>query len=499
MFPSYRLAYTEKTIQIHNTLQPSQWNSSQEALYTFYLPEGSVITSAALWINGEERPAYLTTKEKADSAYTAIVGTERRDPLLVHWQEGNRVSVRIFPCLPEEDRQFKIGITSPLFYTPDQRLQYRNIDFVGPDWKKARERIQIRSTDFPEALKASLHFERDVQLLTYEGKYRSDWTVAFNAPALSSLAFTFRGYSYKMTELTEGKADWQAQEIYLDINGAWSKKTLFALWEAIKDREVYAYTDRLVKVTDGNHRDLFGLLLKRNYGLFPLHEIGPGERALLITASGPVTPTLDDLSGSRFAEKLNAYMQSGPKPLRVFHFGAELSPYWRSLRELRLINYAYGGQEELLTILQANQFPQRRENPQLIENIYSHCAIERTEGESPATGAPDHLMRLFVYNDLMRQIGKSYFERAEQAPELVAMAKEAYVLSPISSLIVLETQEDYDRFDIERSKNSLENASFTASGSVPEPHEWLLICFSLLIAAYLWYQQKRGDGSYTQY
>jgi XrtN system VIT domain protein len=78
------------------------------------MPEGAVVTSLSLWINGNEEKAILTTKEKADSAYKTIVGAERRDPSVVHWQEGNSVSVRVFPVLPGESRKFKIGITAPL-------------------------------------------------------------------------------------------------------------------------------------------------------------------------------------------------------------------------------------------------------------------------------------------------------------------------------------------------------------------------------------------------
>ena len=63
LFPAYRLAYTEKIFRIKNSRAAAR-RSRQEALYTFYLPEGSVVTSAALWVNGKEEPAYLTTKKQ---------------------------------------------------------------------------------------------------------------------------------------------------------------------------------------------------------------------------------------------------------------------------------------------------------------------------------------------------------------------------------------------------------------------------------------------------
>ena len=54
-----------------------------------------------------------------------------------------------------------------------------------------------------------------------------------------------------------------------------------------------------------------------------------------------------------------------------------------------------------------------------------------------------------------------------------------------ASLIVLETQADYERFDIRKSQDSLGNASMTASGAVPEPEEWALIILAVLAVTVL--------------
>jgi hypothetical protein len=60
------------------------------------------------------------------------------------------------------------------------------------------------------------------------------------------------------------------------------------------------------------------------------------------------------------------------------------------------------------------------------------------------------------------------------------------VVSPVSSLIVLETKEDYERFGIKDKDNSLYNATKNSSGAVPEPHEWaLIIVFVLFIAFHI--------------
>ena len=72
--------------------------------------------------------------------------------------------------------------------------------------------------------------------------------------------------------------------------------------------------------------------------------------------------------------------------------------------------------------------------------------------------------------------------------DLIDEAKMAYVLSPVSSLVVLESQHDYDRFNIHDTENSLKNASMNSKGAVPEPHEWALIVIALLVLLYLRFQ-----------
>ncbi len=113
IWPSYHMAYTEMNLILTHAPKDQFWADRQEAIYTFHLPEGGVVTSLFLWIDGREDKGVLTSKGKADSAYKTIVGQERHDPCVLHWQEGNTVSVRVFPILNGQSRKFKIGITTP--------------------------------------------------------------------------------------------------------------------------------------------------------------------------------------------------------------------------------------------------------------------------------------------------------------------------------------------------------------------------------------------------
>ena len=488
LFPDYRLAYTEKTFKIKNS-QVQRWRSQQEALYTFYLPEGSVVTSASLWVNGKEEPAYLTTKGKADSAYQAIVGRERRDPLLLHWQEGNRVTLRVFPCTPQEDRQFKIGISSPL-HKAEQQLAYKNIDFEGPYWKGATESINIIAEAPLTNISAPFSFREEGTSYTYLGKYNSRWSFAFDAPPLSTKAFTFNGKAFQLAAHQQKLQPFDAQHIYLDINAGWSRKEVNTLWELIKHKKVFVYCNqRILQVTAKNRAAIVKQLRRQNFTLFPFYKITQPEDALVISKFHQLTPTLADLKRTGFIEQTSNFFSKSTIPVRLYNIGPERSPYLKTLQELRAIQLESGSLEELARLLKDRLFYQNQESENTIVNQYGAFQIRALEEAIVVSDAPDHLMRLFEYNDILREIGKNYFHQKELSQQLIADAKEAYVVSPISSLIVLETQEDYDRFGIQKSKNSLQNASIANSGAVPEPKEWLLILLVLFITLWLYFRR----------
>jgi XrtN system VIT domain protein len=115
-----------------------------------------------------------------------------------------------------------------------------------------------------------------------------------------------------------------------------------------------------------------------------------------------------------------------------------------------------------------------QENENVVTVHNAGINIVREKG-TKSNSAPDHLMRLFSYNDILRAINKGYLTENYLNDTLLAKAQQAYIVSPVSSLVVLETKADYERFDIKDNSNSLKNASMKSAGAVPEPHEWLLI------------------------
>ena len=496
IWPELRLAYTEKTLTVSRNEQPGRSWGDQEAIYTFHLPEGGVVTALSLWINNKEAKGILTTKGKADSAYRQIVGVENRDPSVLHWQEGNTICVRVFPVPPAGSRIFKIGITAPLSLA-DGQLHYDNIYFEGPDAARAKEIVQV-DWEGKGAPATMAGFEPNGKnRFIRERDYEKDWQLNFSSPALQEQTFAFNGKTYAVKAFAPQRTTTDFKTAYLDLNDTWTKEEFNQVMEALAGKEVYVFDDGLIPLQAGNSAGIFKRMSRYHFSLFPLQEIDKPASALLVTKSGKDAPNIHDLKGSDFGNRLEAWLGQGVK-LRVFNLGTNFNPYLKTLKEHRAFLYEHGDVSLLTRLLQQNQFAADPETQDRIVMDHAGIAIERSTGTAVVNTAPDHVMRLFAYNHLMQQLKQGLYTNHEADSNLVAEAQEAYVVSPLSSLVVLETAADYDRFDIKNSKNSLQNASLKSKGAVPEPEEWAL----MIIAAgllFLLYRKKHLSRLWTRF
>jgi XrtN system VIT domain protein len=465
LWPKLRMSYTELDITVSNLPKKANWNTRQEAIYTFHLPEGGVVTSLSLWIEGREEKAILTTKAKADSAYKTIVGRESRDPSVLHWQEGNTVSVRVFPVLQGESRKFKIGITAPLSLRKND-LCYENIYFDGPSAKTATQNINIHSGD---------------KEYNKTGNYEADWCLSVPNESMSNETFSFDGATYSILPYQKERTPFDPTTIYLDINSTWTPEEFERIYSIVKEKKIYVPGGR--RMTEGNKNLLYDELRKNEFSLFPFYEIEDDCSSMVISKSGAASASIDDLKQTEFMSKTSQYFAAGHH-IRLFNFGTELSPYLKSLKEFRTLLYEQGDLDDFQKLLSSKSFTTTNENDNQVVIDNAQVAIRRSPG-TQASKAPDHLMRLFAYNHILEQFGNNLLSGSVDRPDLVKEAQTAYVVSPVSSLVVLETAEDYKRFDITSSVNSLQNASAKSKGAVPEPHEWALIIVVLIVIALL--------------
>ena len=489
IYPSLRLAYTEKYLSIRNNAPPEVWRAdTQEAIYTFQLPEGSVVTSLSLWIEGKEEKGILTSKQKATNAYKTIVGVERRDPSVIHWQEGNTVSVRVFPCTPEEERKFKIGITSPLI-EQEGELMFKNVSFRGPSSDRSPETFRVRFVGSSDNIIMPANFNKDINGdYVAEQLYDPDFNISFKATPLQASQFSFDGFTYSMETFLPRFEPAKVDQIFLDINDTWTRAEIAATEAWILTHKVYAVSNNdFIQLTDENWQDITDENRQRNFSIFPFHKISNEKGSLVITKGKSLSPHLSDFKESKFSEDVGKYFASG-KRIKVYNLEGSISTYVGALRELRGLEFASGNIDQLNRLLAEGKFPklEESEGQVVLHDAKLRITKKRISGEHiPENNAPDHLARLFAYNNIMRKVGVHYFNDDFICEDLVDEAASAYVVSPVSSLIVLESQADYERFGIEDKVNSLHNATKESTGAVPEPHEWVLIILFTLFLVYL--------------
>ncbi len=502
IWPQYRLSYTEKTLWVKSA---AQWGN-REALYTFHLPEGSAVSALSLWVNGREEPARLTTQAKADSAYKQVVGVESqvvaRDPSVVTWQEGNRVTVRVFPVLPGQERQLKIGITSPLRLN-GKTLMYQNPWFEGPDAGRASETLKLSFDQEPVALTMS-HISGSLtnHELIRHAAYQPDWALQMDAPPLSAESFRLGGKTYQSTPYVPSLTAFVPTDLYLDVNEAWSKTEFDQLCELAKKTRVahvWIFRDGLEEVTANNRAQLFDALAQQPFSLFPIDRMANPETALLITKGTPNGPTLTDLDKSPLADRLARKATYLSAPIRTYSLGNELPPYLKTLTELQVLQTVTGDQLSLQDVLINRQFPANTAATDRVTLAKSGMVVRETVADSAVWNAqtqranlgPDHLLRLFTYNQLMQRVGRQYFDKAYRNNEALAtIAQTGHVVSPVSSLVVLETQKDYDRFGIKADTKGLDNATLKQDGAVPEPHEWAILLLMALLVSWFYIRPK---------
>ncbi|HTJ49011.1 MAG TPA: XrtN system VIT domain-containing protein [Cyclobacteriaceae bacterium] len=488
IYTDLRIAYTEQYLNVKNNSDKGGWQGNrEEAIYTFYLPEGSVVTSLSLWIGDNEQKGILTSKQKATTAYKTIVGVEQRDPSVIHWQEGNTVTVRVFPCTTIEERKFKIGITSPL-QEIDHKIVYKNIIFDGPSTDAAKETRRIRFIGSNKSLSPGNAFERDKNGdYVAEQQYDRDFELKFNAGPITPNQFSFDGYTYIISKKIINNQPATFNNIYLDINNSWTSGELNDLKSLIEKHSVYVYPEEeFIKLDNENWSAITSEMQKQNFSLFPFHHVKDLSQTLVVTKGKILSPHLSDISDSKFAEHVNKFFSESAK-VKVFNLGDSSSTYINSFKELRGLEFAKGNTADLLKMISSKSFPKSEESEDRITIHDANLDITRIKYDSiaPVNNAPDHLARLFAYNNIMRKAGAHYFSHDFINDDLVDEAATAYVVSPVSSLIVLETQEDYKRFDIQDKENSLKNAAKKSSGAVPEPHEWALIILLVFFILYL--------------
>ncbi|MEN2400747.1 XrtN system VIT domain-containing protein [Flavobacterium sp. MC2016-06] len=482
IYPNDRLAYTEITMDV--ACNEKSWGQ-KEAIYSFQLPEGSVATSLSLWVNGIERKGVLTTKEKAKAAYNQIVGVEYRDPSLMQWKEGNRVTVRIFPITNESPRTFKCGFTTPLKVV-GSKMAYQSLDIKGPNINTAAtiSRIQVSGNTEFEATK-DFDFVNNYHINNSKGLDKWEASFPLSKKPLSS-AFTWKNKSYEVKPIIKERIAFVPSEIILDLNNSWKIEELEAILNLPNKKYFVFINNEKQEINSKNHESIWRQFEELNYSLLPLFDLK--KNSLIVTKCGTFSTNFEELESSNYLKKIKTGAKN--KTLKVINISDEVNPFWQTVKEQKYVTYIQTNINTCTDLISKNNFIKFKTDDSNVNletagiSIQENPIIQKTTNKGS-----NHLYRMFCFGKVLNDQVEIQADSLKQN-KYVDLAKDANIVTPISSLIVLETDEDYKKNGIEKNVDTLGNASINNDGSVPEPHEWAMLIIGLSLILFYYRKQK---------
>lgn len=224
-----------------------------------------------------------------------------------------------------------------------------------------------------------------------------------------------------------------------------------------------------------------------HYSLLPLYEITPNS--LIITKCGTFSANFEELEDSNYLKKIKT--ETKQRNLKVLNISSDINPFWQTAKEQKYVDYFQTSSKECLKLIEQNQFILYKTEKNTVNIEPAHISIsENSKNDTLKSKGPDHIYRMYAFGKVLEEHVKIQNDTLAQN-QYVELAKEANIVTPISSLIVLETDEDYKNNGIEKNVNTLGNASINNDGAVPEPHEWLLIIIGSTILFFYYRKSKQ--------
>ncbi|TCN51118.1 XrtN system VIT domain-containing protein [Flavobacterium circumlabens] len=481
IYADARLAYTEVTMKI---VCAEDSRRDREAIYSFQLPEGSVATSLSLWVNGIERKGVLTTKEKAKAAYNQIVGVESRDPSLMQWREGNKVVVKVFPVNFKNPRTFKCGFTTPL-KVKNNEMKYQSLSIKGPNISNAETISRIQTVGNTK-IETSKDFELKNKYYINESKGLDNWEAYLSLTKVPS-SFTWKNKIYEVKDIQQTVISFSPSEIILDLNSSWTTKQIESFVNLNKKNFFVFINGEKKEINKDNFKAIALDFEDLHYSLLPLYKIS--QNSLIITKCGKFSANFEELENSNYLKKIKTGAKE--RHLKVINISSDINPFWQTVKEQKYVNYFQTSLNNSLKLIDQNHFILFKTAANTVNIEPANIAITESplHNTAKSTG-PDHIYRMYAFGKVLEEQVKIQNDSLVQN-QYVDLAKDANIVTPISSLIVLETDEDYKNNGIEKNVDTLGNASVKNDGAIPEPHEWLLIILGSTILFFYYRKNKK--------
>ncbi|MDX1959385.1 MAG: XrtN system VIT domain-containing protein [Leptospiraceae bacterium] len=495
-----KVSYTETTIEVFNEM-----NSRQEAIYTLEAPEGSIATKLTLWINDKEEPSRLTLKSKAKKAYNEIVGREARDPSLLEWLSSGKFRLRVFPVEAKSSRKVKVGIFSFLTNEKD-RYVYNSTNIIGVPFQNTEhevyvdlfgEKSSIQLVGEGIQLKEKIVSDNQVRQWASSSRFNEQWKIGINTKDVSSIEgdFVFRNKLYSIHPKITKTIEMKPKTIYLALTNDINRSKWIEVYKKLrvnKIDKIYIVTNEIFHSIDESKSVAY---LKEvfipDFSIFPFHKLETHQEDILIlTSSHKFSIPWTELRNTTLNNKIEKFFESKKINIFISTLGETLPEFYKSYEELGRITHITNTEEEFWNVLKEGKLSIPVNDESIIYLPANNSSIQISKSGSDVKKGNDFIARLAANRILLNQYGKSSIKDDTFYNDLQKIAEDAYLVSPISSLVVLETENDYERFGIKKNNSALGESNLNTPGLVPEPEEWFFALVAILALILYFYRSK---------
>ncbi len=496
------LAYMEWTLAFTN-------NSSRnhEARFEILLPEGSVVSRATLWIDGEEQEAAIGGRAEVRAAYQKIVQAQR-DPLLVTSAAPGRILVQCFPVSSKAGpMKIKIGVTAPLKL---QSLGAGSItlpvivarNFSIPDslrssvWLESKgamtgpSDLSSEKGDGAFALRGSLALAReDSQVVKIhvarEARARHAWAKdSGNSEVFQELREEERQPIRRIALVLDGSLEVEANRAAL-AEAIRHLPTGIELGVFVAADGSRHYEDRLTLTSEATLEQYARRVFEESFSggvdnvpalAAAWDSAAKGERSLIVWVHGnqPIPfPSISQLA-QRYARR--------PQGTRIVSLSlrpgvnriAEAPELQRYITESDAL---WGDPSGLAPFI--SDLTSKHVTP-VVSRARVSCSPQSCQREQQTS---DHLVRLFALSEIEERLASG--KRAEA----VALAIQYRLVTSASGAVVLERVSDYAKEGLTAPP---EASGKVAIPGVPEPEEWILVLVSFIAVLRFLVTQRRS-------
>ncbi|HEX8018063.1 MAG TPA: XrtN system VIT domain-containing protein, partial [Flavobacterium sp.] len=346
-------------------------------------------------------------------------------------------------------------------------------------------RIQISGNNAFEASK-DFDFENNYYINNSEGLEEWQAELPLSKEPVSNV-FVWKNKSYEAKPIQKEKIRFSPSEIILDLTNNWSIEEVLALLQIPNKKYFVIINNTKQEINTTNCEYIFDQFQELNYSLLPLFKLE--NNSLIITKCGTFSSNLEELESSDYLKKIKKSTKN--KHLKVINISDEINPFWQTVKEQRYVEYLQTDIKNCSSLINTNNFVKFKTFENSINIETAGIAIqENPVPEKNTSKGSDHLYRMFCFGKVLNDQVEIQNDTLKQN-KYVDLAKDANIVTPISSLIVLETDEDYKNNGIEKNIDTLGNASINNDGSVPEPHEWLLIIIGFTTLLFYYRKNKK--------